>query len=332
MNNFRLIMNAILAGYPLPSRGYHGVVHWARVFQNGLRISQVNSADEEIVTLFALFHDSRRVNEHRDNGHGLRGAELARSLRGTLVHLDDTGFEMLFEACERHTDGLTSDDATIGACWDADRMDLGRVGITPDPRKLSTTAARDFVAWANERAIRDYEPRDVLSAWGVPPKTFERSSKSNKKQGTGLKMNSDPYDLRRFVEAQASSYDAALSELRAGKKSSHWMWYIFPQYDGLGSSETSRRFSIKSDAEARAYLDHPVLGPRLSQCSKVVLDITGRCARDIFGSPDDMKLHSSATLFAQVSDASIFQEILDKYFGGKPAEKTLSLLDASGAH
>ena len=162
-------MKAILRGYTLPVRGYHGVTHWARVLENGLRIAEVNSADQEVVTLFALFHDSRRVNEHRDDGHGLRGAELARSLRGSLVHLPDDRFEMLFDACKRHTDGATSEDPTIGACWDADRLDLARVGITPDPTRLCTDAARSFLDWANQRAISDYEPSDVLSGWGVLP-------------------------------------------------------------------------------------------------------------------------------------------------------------------
>src|SRR6478609_7791580 len=92
------ILRAILNGYVLPVDGYHGVLHWARVLENGLRIAEANGADREVVTLFALFHDSRRVNEDRDEGHGLRGGELARSLRGELVHLDDDRFEMLFEA------------------------------------------------------------------------------------------------------------------------------------------------------------------------------------------------------------------------------------------
>jgi uncharacterized protein len=110
---------------------------------------------------------SRRVNEHRDDGHGLRGAELASSLRGTLLHLDDDRFKKLFEACRLHTDGLNSDDPTIQACWDADRLDLGRVGITPSPDRLCTDAARELLRWANGRAIADYVPEDVLASWGV---------------------------------------------------------------------------------------------------------------------------------------------------------------------
>ena len=167
MHDLPAIMQAILDGYVLPIRGYHGIVHWARVLENGFRISDVNGGDREIVTLFALFHDSRRVNEHRDNGHGLRGGELARSLRGSLVHLDDERFELLFEACRLHTDGLTTGSPTLEACWDADRLDLGRVGITPRSDRLCTDAARALIDWANERATNQHEPEGVLTSWGV---------------------------------------------------------------------------------------------------------------------------------------------------------------------
>jgi uncharacterized protein len=160
-------MDAILQGYVLPRRGYHGVVHWARVLESGVRIAEVTGADKEVVSLFALFHDSRRVNETRDPGHGLRGGELARSLRGSLVHLDDERFELLFEACRLHTDGHTEGDPTLQACWDADRLDLGRVGINPDPLRLCCDAARELLPWAYQRSISDYEPADVLARWGV---------------------------------------------------------------------------------------------------------------------------------------------------------------------
>lgn len=134
-------MAAILEGYRLPQRGHHGVVHWARVMENGLRIAETNGADVEVVALFALFHDSRRENEQIDDGHEQRGAEFARTLRGSLVHLDDRRFELFYEACRLHTDGLTDADPTIQACWDADRLDLGRVGITPHKRFLCTEEA-----------------------------------------------------------------------------------------------------------------------------------------------------------------------------------------------
>jgi uncharacterized protein (DUF1810 family) len=140
----------------------------------------------------------------------------------------------------------------------------------------------------------------------------------------------DPYDLERFVRAQATDYDRALSELRAGKKQSHWMWYIFPQIEGLGRSLMSVRYSIKSAAEARAYLDHPVLGPRLRESAAVVRDIAGRSALQIFGSPDDMKLRSSATLFVTVSNDGVFEQVLQKYFNGEHDKETLRLLGGEG--
>ena len=161
------IMAEILSGYALPWGGNHGVAHWARVLENGLRIAEVTAADREVVTLFALFHDSRRINEHRDKNHGLRGGELARSLRGSLVHLDDRQFDLLYEACRLHTDGCTVGDPTLVACWDADRLDLGRVGITPDPRRLCTDAGRDLLRWADRRATNGHVPAEVLVGWGL---------------------------------------------------------------------------------------------------------------------------------------------------------------------
>jgi uncharacterized protein (DUF1810 family) len=139
--------------------------------------------------------------------------------------------------------------------------------------------------------------------------------------------SNDPYDLDRFVQAQATDYDQALSELREGHKTSHWMWYIFPQIEGLGLSPMSRQYSIKSGAEARAYLDHPILGPRLRECATVVYNIVGRSAFEIFGAPDDMKLRSCATLFAAVSGGGVFEQLLRKYFDGQRDEKTLRRLE-----
>ena len=140
----------------------------------------------------------------------------------------------------------------------------------------------------------------------------------------------DPYNLSRFVQAQEQDYERALSEIMGGRKRSHWMWYIFPQIDGLGFSATSRLYAIKSIAEAEAYLSHPVLGPRLTACAEAALGVEGRSANEIFASPDDMKLRSCATLFAQVSPAgSVFHRLLDKYFQGEPDRKTLQLLGSS---
>jgi uncharacterized protein (DUF1810 family) len=138
--------------------------------------------------------------------------------------------------------------------------------------------------------------------------------------------SSSAHNLERFVQAQAPDYDRVLSELRDGKKRSHWMWYIFPQPEGLGHSSMSRQYSIKSATEARAYLHHPVLGPRLRECVTTVNSVVGRSAHEIFGSPDDLKLHSSVTLFAHVSEDAVFQELLQKYFNGQPDDKTLQIL------
>src|ERR1700730_9568241 len=110
----------------------------------------------------------------------------------------------------------------------------------------------------------------------------------------------DPYDLNRFLRAQEDDYEQALSEIVSGRKRTHWMWYIFPQIDGLASSSTSKHYSIKSLEEAKAYLDHPVLGPRLLECAEAVVRVEARSATEIFGSPDDLKLRSCATLFACV--------------------------------
>jgi len=142
----------------------------------------------------------------------------------------------------------------------------------------------------------------------------------------------DPYDLARFVRAQERDYEKALSEIRDGRKRSHWMWYIFPQFDGLGVSSTSIHYAIKSVGEAEAYLRHPVLGPRLLEIAQAAVDVEERSALAVFGTPDDMKLQSCATLFASVSPAgSVFQRLLDRYFGGEPDGKTLGLLGRKSA-
>jgi uncharacterized protein (DUF1810 family) len=140
----------------------------------------------------------------------------------------------------------------------------------------------------------------------------------------------DPYNLSRFVQAQEQTYDQALSELNLGRKRSHWMWYVFPQLDGLGSSPIAKLYSIKSEDEARAYLKHPTLGPRLVECAKAILSVDGKSAREILGSPDDLKLKSCATLFAQVSPpGSVFERILEKFYDGERDAATLRLLASS---
>jgi len=139
-----------------------------------------------------------------------------------------------------------------------------------------------------------------------------------------------PYNIQRFIDAQESNYQSALAEIAAGQKRSHWMWYVFPQYDGLGFSSISKHYSIKSPAEARAYLNHPILGPRLRQCVDALLSVTGRSAHQIFGSPDDVKLKSSMTLFAHVSpEGSAFERTLDMYFEGQRDQKTIELVGSN---
>jgi uncharacterized protein (DUF1810 family) len=134
----------------------------------------------------------------------------------------------------------------------------------------------------------------------------------------------DPYALQRFVEAQTPVYARVLAELRTGRKTGHWIWYVFPQIHGLGSSSTSQHYSIRSLQEAQAYLVHPVLGARLRECTQLALDIEGRSIRQIFGSPDDMKFRSSMTLFAHAtSDNELFLRALDKYWEGKYDPLTL---------
>ena len=129
------------------------------------------------------------------------------------------------------------------------------------------------------------------------------------------------------MRAQTGSYERALAEIRAGRKLSHWMWFVFPQIEGLGASSMSRTYSIKSLDEARAYLKHPMLGPRLQECFEATLALTGLSAHEIFGSPDDWKLRSFATLFAAVTPAgSVFEQVLEKYFAAERDERTLRLL------
>lgn len=137
----------------------------------------------------------------------------------------------------------------------------------------------------------------------------------------------DSYQLERFVSAQDPFYEAVVSELRRGQKVGHWMWFIFPQVSGLGRTATSRQYAISSLPEAQAYRRHPILGPRLTECARILGEIKGKSAREIFGSLDAMKLRSSMTLFMLAApDEPLFTEVLKKYFDGSPDEKTISLL------
>jgi uncharacterized protein (DUF1810 family) len=142
-----------------------------------------------------------------------------------------------------------------------------------------------------------------------------------------VQSDSDPFDLTRFVDAQAPVYPSVVDELRGGRKRSHWMWFVFPQLLGLGSSPMAARYGITSLHEARAYLHHDLLGPRLHECTQLVNQVQGRSITEIFGSPDDLKLCSSMTLFALAADDNHdFVELLDKYYSGRHDPRTLAEL------
>ena len=140
----------------------------------------------------------------------------------------------------------------------------------------------------------------------------------------------DRFNLHRFVEAQDPVYERVLAELRRGRKTSHWMWFVFPQISGLGVSGMSRRFSISSLAEARAYFRHPILGPRLVECAQLVIAVQGKTVYDILGSPDDLKFRSCMTLFSRAAeDPGVFGQALNKYFSGEPDALTLERIRES---
>ncbi len=203
------IARAVLEQERLGHAGIHGVPHWARVLENGRLLAEETGARPAVIELFALFHDSCRWNDCSDPGHGSRGATFAASLRGVLIDLPDEEFELLSVACALHSDGRThvdqrspahgraesecredlrdeptggirgmqargTADLTIQTCWDADRLDLGRVGIVVRPARLCTAAARDakLIAWANRRGYEGYIPPLVLDAWGLDPTDF----------------------------------------------------------------------------------------------------------------------------------------------------------------
>ena len=150
------LMAVIEQGFAMHLDGVHGKAHWARVRNNGLRLAEQTGADPGVVELFAFLHDSQRMNDGHDPQHGARAAQFAASLRGALLDLPDSVFELLRFACEYHTDGLTEADVTIQTCWDADRLDLGRIGIRPDPRRLCTSAAKEstMIDWAVAQSRR----------------------------------------------------------------------------------------------------------------------------------------------------------------------------------
>lgn len=163
----RPLIREILKGYALPKLGTHGVGHWGRVLENGLRLAEGTGAKEEVVALFSVFHDSRRQSEGTDPDHGQRGAALARRLRKKHISLSDEDFELLVTACVHHTAGLTKGDVTVQTCWDADRLDLWRVFIIPDESYLCTSAAKDeeLQEWARVRSLSEHVPLFVTEEW-----------------------------------------------------------------------------------------------------------------------------------------------------------------------
>ena len=163
------LLQAIRDQYRLPWWGLHGITHWARVYENGLRLADHTGADREVLLYFALFHDARRINETWDAGHGRRGAEFAASLRGSYFDLSSHQFDLLFVACEQHTDGLLEGDSTVLTCWDADRLDLARARIHPRPEYLCSQAARspEVIAWATQRSLQRWAPPFVGDAWAT---------------------------------------------------------------------------------------------------------------------------------------------------------------------
>lgn len=160
------LIQEIRQQYQLPWTGEHGITHWARVLENGLRLAPITSANAKVVQYFAVFHDSRRLNEGHDPQHGKRGAHYAVALWNQYVDLSDDDFMLLQIACRHHTEGQNHPNVTVQTCWDADRLDLGRVGIVPDPQRLCTDAARSesIFDWAYQRSIINAVP-DFAKNW-----------------------------------------------------------------------------------------------------------------------------------------------------------------------
>ena len=172
------LLNRILEDYALPVGGTHGVPHWARVLENGRKLAGIVGTDVDVIELFAVFHDARRVNDQRDDGHGNRGATLAHELRGDYFELDDERFSLLEYACSWHTSGLTQAEIRVQVCWDSDRLDLLRVGTRPRNKLLCTSAAQqpDVLEWASQRASARVVPELIQSEWGMDLEISPRQS------------------------------------------------------------------------------------------------------------------------------------------------------------
>ena len=161
------LLSQIAAQYQLPPDGAHGLSHWGRVLENGLKLAEIEGGDTTVIILFAIFHDACRHNQSLDPGHGNRGANLAEHLLGNSPQVTADQLDLLKTACRQHTDGKTDGNLTLRICWDSDRLDLARVGIFPDIRYLCTDAAKDslFIYWANTRAQTNYTPNFVMEDW-----------------------------------------------------------------------------------------------------------------------------------------------------------------------
>ncbi|WP_237564917.1 hypothetical protein [Blastopirellula marina] len=167
--NLQPILSEVLREYQMSLRGIHGVAHWARVLENGLYLAAETGADVAIVSLFAVLHDSQRVDDGYDPGHGQRAADFARKMRPKHIDISDDNFELLYEACAGHTHELTHENITVQTCWDADRLDLGRVGVTPHPSRLCTDFAKraETIHWAFGRSALGVTPEWVKEEWEI---------------------------------------------------------------------------------------------------------------------------------------------------------------------
>lgn len=167
--NEEKIIKEVLGQYKLETFGIHGVCHWARVLENGIKIAEQNGANIKIVRLFAILHDSKRENDSLNFQHGFKAAEYAKTLNGTFFDLTNSEFDMLYYACEKHTDGLTKAEKTIETCWDADRLDLARANIIPNKKFLCTKESKqnDIINWATKRSIDRFVPNLVYDTWKI---------------------------------------------------------------------------------------------------------------------------------------------------------------------
>jgi uncharacterized protein (DUF1810 family) len=199
----------------------------------------------------------------------------------------------------------------------------------PPVGRVGAPFLRLYASLEKLKATRENDPVHRTARHAGWTATSEDTQEITMPRAETTRDQDDPFDLARFTGAQEGVYKVALAEIRAGDKRSHWMWFIFPQIDGLGFSPTAKHYAIKSAEEARRYLAHPVLGARLRECAEAVLAVEGRSALEIFGSPDDLKLKSCMTLFESVAEQdSLFGRVLDKYYRGKRDTRTQQILAA----